>query len=67
MRSHMHSYAVKLYIEKLELRRRTTGMVERCRIDPIIVGRHRGAAPRLVMQMKLQRQDGAILAGDATV
>ena len=66
---HMSDYSLRPYLEKLRLWIRTTdlGQGDQSKIGPTVVGRLRGAAYRVVMKMRLPRQDGRVLVGDEAV
>ena len=63
----MSNYPLRLYFEKLRLSIRLTDVQDRSKLGPMIVGRLRGAAYRIVMKMRLVRQNGEVLTGDAAV
>ena len=66
---HMQDYSLRLYLEKLRLWLRTTDLGEGnyAKIGPTVVGRLRGAAYRVVMKMRVPRQNGQILVGDEAI
>ena len=64
---HMQNYPLRLYLEKLRLWLRITDLQDRTKIGPTIVGRLTGAAYRLVMKMRLVRQNRRVLTGDEAV
>ena len=66
---HMQDYSLRLYLEKLRLWLRTTdiGTGDPAKVGPTVVGRLRGAAYRVVMKMRIPRQDGRILVGDEAI
>ena len=70
-RPHMQDYSLHLYFAKLRLWIRTTdlgnGPENQAKIGPTVVGRLRGAAYRVVMKMRLPRQDGRVLVGDEAI
>ena len=63
---HQHSYPLRLYLEKLRLWLRVADM-DQGAIGPTVVGRLKGAAYRVAMKVRSQRQDGTTLTGDAAV
>ena len=63
---HQHSYPLRLYLEKLRLWLRIADM-DQGAIGPTVVGRLKGAAYRVAMKVRSQRQDGTTLTGDAAV
>ena len=62
-KEYIHGYPLKLYLEELWLWIRTTD-VPPDNIGPIAVGRLKGAAYRMVLKMRILRQNGTTLFTD---
>ena len=55
---YMHNYPLKLYKERLSLWLRITDVAEE-KLGPIVLGRIKGSAYRLIMKIRLPRQPDA--------